>query len=116
MISALAVSAFGAWLHNVAEGIPTASIETASTLLPPVLLALWWWRGGGEVLWWATLVWVFALNVVGGAILSVLPLPIWPFVPDQGLGHYLAHLLYAVTQIPALVVLWQIRSRRVVVT
>jgi hypothetical protein len=114
MIPALAVSTFGAWLHNVLEGIPTASLETASALLPALFLAVWWWRGGGQVAWWATLVWVLVLNLVVGAVLSVLPLPVWPFVPDQSLGHYLAHLLYAVTQVPALLVLWRTRLRQAV--
>lgn len=112
MIPALAVSGFGAWLHNVLERIPTASLETVMALLPAVLLAVWWWKGGGEALWWATLVWVLGLNLVVGAVLSVLPLPVWPFAPDQVLGHYLAHLLYAVTQVPALAVLWQTRLQR----
>lgn len=33
--------------------------------------------------------------LLGGAIASVLPLPIWPFEPDQGAGHYLVHALWA---------------------
>jgi hypothetical protein len=47
--------------------------------------------------------WV-ALNLFGG-IVSVLPLPILPFVPEQSLYHYGFHVLYAVAQIPALTLL-----------
>jgi hypothetical protein len=110
MIPALGVSAFGAWAHNVLEGIPTASPETLSALLPAVVLAVWWWRGGGRLLWWLSFVWVFALNLIVGAMLSVLPLPLWPFVPDQSLEHYLSHLFYGVTQVPAIAILWGLRD------
>jgi len=42
------------------------------------------------------------MNLVGGA-LSVLPLPVLPFEPEQTLRHYSFHLLYAAAQIPLLV-------------
>ncbi|CAN5897663.1 hypothetical protein BH23ACT5_BH23ACT5_15930 [soil metagenome] len=109
MVGALAVSALGAWLHNGLEGIPTWSPETMSAVLPTVVLAAWWWRGENRILRWVTVVWVLGLHLVVGALLSVLPLPIWPFVPDQDLGHYLAHILYATTQLPALHLLWRSR-------
>ena len=50
------------------------------------------------------------LNLVAGGILSVLPLPILPFTPDQSIGHYLAHAFYAVTQVPLLVITWRAAS------
>ncbi len=40
------------------------------------------------------------LNLVGGAVLSVLPLGFLPFEPEQSLGHYLSHVLYGITQLP----------------
>ena len=52
------------------------------------------------------------LNLVGGGILSVLPLPILPFTPDQSVGHYLAHAFYAVTQVPLLAITWRAASLR----
>ncbi len=39
----------------------------------------------------ALVAWVL-LNLVGGGILSVLPLAILPFVPEQSGGHYAAHV------------------------
>ena len=111
MIPALAVSAFGAWAHNTLEGIPTASLETAAALLPAFALAIWWWKSGGQILWWLTMIWVLGLNLIVGAVLSVLPLPLWPFVPEQSVEHYLGHLFYAVTQVPALALLWRLRDQ-----
>jgi hypothetical protein len=47
------------------------------------------------------------LNLLGRT-LSVLPLPVLPFEPDQTLRHYSFHLLYAATQVPLLVVAYQL--------
>jgi sugar phosphate permease len=40
------------------------------------------------------------LHLVGGGILSVLPLPFLPFAPEQSVSHYLFHAIYAWAQIP----------------
>lgn len=40
---------------------------------------------------------------MGGGLLSVLPLPLWPYQPQQSLRHYTVHALYAVLQVPLLV-------------
>lgn len=45
--------------------------------------------------------WV-VLNLIGGGILSVLPLPLLPWVPEQSLAHYAVHVVYAAAQLPAL--------------
>ncbi|MEO5939786.1 MAG: hypothetical protein ABIQ76_02765 [Candidatus Limnocylindrales bacterium] len=53
------------------------------------------------------------LNLVGGGIISVLPLGLFPFAPEQSLGHDGAHVVYAVAQIPlVLVALMAIQRRR----
>jgi len=39
-------------------------------------------------------------------LVTVLPLPILPFEPEQSATHYLAHLVYALGQVPLLVVGW----------
>ena len=53
------------------------------------------------------------LHLVGGGILSVLPLGLFPFTPEQSLGHYGAHVVYAVAQVPlVLVAVVAIRMRR----
>lgn len=112
IILGLVVSAFGGWAHNSLEGFAFLSGEMAMTLVPALVLIVGWMVFPGRALWWATLIWV-GMNLVVGALLSVLPLPIWPFTPDQSLGHYSSHLLYAVTQLPALYALWLTREERV---
>lgn len=39
------------------------------------------------------------IHLIGGG-LTVFPLGFLPFVPDQSIGHYISHLIYALTQIP----------------
>lgn len=101
----MVVSAIGGWAHNSLEDFSLLSGEMAMTLVPALLLIFGWLVVPGRTMWWATLVWV-GMNLVVGAVLSVLPLPIWPFTPDQSPGHYGSHVLYAVTQLPALYALW----------
>jgi hypothetical protein len=84
----------------------------AMTLAPNLLLIVGWLVVPGKGMWWATLIWI-TLNLVVGAVLSVLPLSIWPFTPDQSTGHYMSHLLYAITQLPALYALWLTGPKRV---
>jgi hypothetical protein len=43
------------------------------------------------------------LNLVVGGVLSVLPLPVLPFAPEQTLRHYSFHALYAATQVPLII-------------
>ncbi|HEY8735732.1 MAG TPA: hypothetical protein VIO62_01670 [Candidatus Dormibacteraeota bacterium] len=35
-----------------------------------------------------------------GGVVSVLPLPVLPFIPAQTLSHYTAHAVYAGSQLP----------------
>lgn len=46
-----------------------------------------------------------ALVLVGGAVASVIPLPIWPFRPEQSLRHYTTHALWALSLLPLLLIL-----------
>jgi len=46
------------------------------------------------------LIFYAALNLIGGGILSVLPLSIFPFEPEQSISHYISHVIYGVSQIP----------------
>jgi hypothetical protein len=57
--------------------------------------------------------WV-VLNLIGGGLLSVLPLPFLPWVPEQSLAHYAVHVVYAAAQLPALWLLARPLGRRVV--
>lgn len=101
--AALAVSWLGVYLHNVQEfDLPIWSPEHSGPLAVAVLLGLTWWlrpgRGVGIVLvGWAV------LNVLGGAVLTVLPLDVLPFEPEQSLTHYAAHAVYGLLQVPLVV-------------
>jgi hypothetical protein len=112
LIAGLALSAAGALFHNLREGFALLSGETASALVPSVALIVAWAKTSGPALWWLTTAWI-GLNLVLGAILSVMPLPILPFTPEQSAGHYLSHVIYGLTQLPAMWALWTVRPRRV---
>lgn len=107
----------GFFLHNVAD-LPGQTILSPESLYPTLLtlalLILWLVPATRTFGAWALMVWV-ALNLVGGA-LSVLPLPILPFVPEQSFEHYTFHVAYAVTQVPLLVVCaaWLRRGERAI--
>jgi hypothetical protein len=112
MYAVAAIAWLGFVVHNVAD-LPGQTLISNETLWPTVftavLLVLYAFgpRRAATIglLAWAT------LHFVGG-IVSVLPLPFLPFAPDQTLRHYSFHLLYAVTQLPLVVVSWQsLRSR-----
>lgn len=100
-----AISWLGLLVHNVAD-LPGQTVVSPETLYPGLVLALILAvhrfgpprLGAGLLLVWAV------LHLVGGGVLSVLPLPILPFAPEQTLRHYTFHLLYALTQLPLLVV------------
>ncbi|HSO70661.1 MAG TPA: hypothetical protein VLQ67_13630 [Arachnia sp.] len=98
---ALAVSWLTMLGHNLYE-LPLAVRDVENTgplLMNLVLLVAYWRAGSSRVVQWAILGWAL-LNLVIGGVLTVLPLAILPFVPEQSPGHYLAHLLYAVGQVP----------------
>ena len=44
------------------------------------------------------------LNLVIGGVVTVLPLSILPFVPEQSVTHYGAHVVYTLGQVPLVVV------------
>ena len=109
VVLGLGVSALGAWYHNIQEGFSTLTPETLAALVPAAALAAWWLLKPGRVLWWVSVGWVLLLNLAVGAVLSVLPLAIWPFVPEQTTSHYTAHGIYLLAQLPAIYALWLTR-------
>lgn len=102
----LVLSAFGGWYHNIQEfpGMHLWAPEMLMTVVPALGLLVWWWMRPGSTLVLVTAVWAL-LNLIVGAFITVLPLPVLPFQPEQTAEHYQAHLIYAVTQVPLLVVL-----------
>lgn len=117
---ASAVGAAGMVVHNVLELGP-GFLGGAETLIPVGmfgLLALLAWGWPANTVVHVTLFAWALLNLVGGGILSVLPLGLFLFEPEQSLGHYRAHVIYAVAELPLVVVAaralrW--RGQRVVV-
>ena len=104
---ALLLSWLGFLVHNLAD-LPDKNPFIPETLYPSLVylaLMLMWLARPGRVTGWLSLAWI-GLNFLGGGILSVLPLPFLPFVPEQTVYHYTFHVLYAASQVPALILLW----------
>lgn len=104
------LSWLGAYVHTTLElGLPVWRPENSGPALVGLVLFLGWWRQPlRRGLWrWLLLAWTVVGHLLLGAVLSVLPLPLWPFLPEQSLAHYLSHALYAAAQLPLIWVLWQ---------
>lgn len=104
VVAAIALSWLGLAVHNLVELTGQARLGPA-TLGPTavyLLLAAGWLSPGRRVAAWLLLGWGW-LHAIGGGLLSVLPLPLWPYQPQQSLRHYTVHALYAVLQVPLLV-------------
>jgi hypothetical protein len=104
----LAVAAAFAWLgmfiHNQAD-LPGLTVTSAENLAPAVvwlLLVLLCWLRPRER-WPLILLGGWGLLNLGGAIITVLPISLLPFEPDQSVRHYAFHVLYAGFQLPLLV-------------
>jgi hypothetical protein len=101
MASALTLSAGSMLAHNLYE-LPLGPLDpqNAGPILVAVLLGVAYAaRPDSKVVAAAALGWG-VLNLVIGGIVSVLPLSILPFVPEQSLSHYGAHVVYTVGQVP----------------
>ena len=112
--AAIAVSWLGEVAHN-AISLPLATLLGPETIAPGAVslaLGLAYARRPGSRTVLAGLIGWGSLNFAGGAILSVLPLGIFGFVPDQTVQHYLAHTLYGAAQIPLIWLSWRaLRTR-----
>jgi hypothetical protein len=110
----LAASVVLAWLglviHNRAE-FPHMAFTRPEYSVPTLIwlvLLLAWLRvptrsSSRLLLGWSAI-------SLAGAILTVLPLPILPFRPEQSWQHYGVHVIYAVTQLPILWLTWRMRD------
>ena len=104
---AVGASIAGLLVHNLQE-FPPSILLAPETWVPAaitVLVGVALRRRPSTGVFVATAVWATTVIVVGGA--SVLPLPIWPFTPEQTVGHYAAHVVYAGAQLPLLWVGWR---------
>jgi hypothetical protein len=104
LVLAATVAWLGLWFHDAREfpgslGLTADSIGMGVAAAALVLVA---WRAEQAQGPYVALAGYGTLMLIGGA-LSVLPLPIWPFVPPQTLSHYLAHAVFAAAQVPLIV-------------
>jgi len=102
---ALAVSWASMLFHNQWE-LPLTPLDLENTGPLAVDIALFvacWRRPSSRLLWIVILVWGL-LNMVVGGLLTVLPLPVLPFVPEQTVDHYAVHVVYAIGQLPLVLV------------
>lgn len=109
---AIGLSWLGLVIHNLADlgGRVLLDPETLGPTAVYLLLAAGWLTPARRAAGWLLLGWGW-LHMVR-ALLSVLPVPLWPYRPEQSLRHYAFHGLYAVLQLPLLVVLTRYQRRR----
>ena len=112
---ASAIAAGGMLAHDVFEFGPAFLLDP-QTLIPlgifAILAILATRETAVRAIWIALFAWA-VLNLLVGGILSVLPLGLFPFQPDQAPAHYGAHALYTLAEVPLVVVAWSgIRSSR----
>ena len=104
MVAAVIVSALGMAFHTVREfGWP--GLWNPATGMLPVLalqgaLLVLWLRADRKRGLTKVLLATGVIQLVGGAIISVLPLPILPYAPDQSVQHYVSHIGYGIAQLP----------------
>ena len=126
---AVGLSVLGMAVHTVTEFGYSGLLDPRTGMVPFVtvqasLLVLWWIRPSARSGASLALLATALLQLIGGAVLSILPLPFLPFAPDQTVSHYLSHIVLGITQIPLIVIPWlqhtegrqasRIRSSRVV--
>ena len=101
MGAALTLSALSMLVHNLYE-LPLSPIDLENSgpiLFAAILGVAYSLRPDSKAVAAAALGWG-VLNLVIGGIVTALPLPILPFVPEQSISHYGAHVVYTLGQVP----------------
>ena len=106
VVAAVALAWLGLLVHNQLS-LPLAplSAENLGPFVVYAALGVWYVRSRGSGKARAALAGWTLLNLVVGGVLTVLPLPFLPFVPEQTIAHYAAHVIYSVAQLPLLATL-----------
>lgn len=101
MIWLLAIAWTGGWIHGIHFSPATLGVGAGVIpwLLLTVILYLYWRRSAGSTSSLVALL-VYGVVTLTGAIVTVLPLSVLPFAPEQTVGHYVIHTVYAVCQLP----------------
>lgn len=105
VVIAVLLSMLGAVFHNGREfglaGLLALETATVPIILIELTLFLMWWKAPGvRNVAMAGLGLLAALHLVGGAIISVMPLQALPFEPEQSFSHYFSHVVYGLAQLP----------------
>lgn len=109
MAAAVGLSALGMAYHTVRE-FGYAGLWSLGTGMIPVvsvqgfLFVVWWLSPRARTVAGRALVLTGVFQLIGGAILSVLPLSFLPFRPEQSVSHYLSHLFLGLAQLPLIVI------------
>jgi hypothetical protein len=108
MAVALTLSAGSMLAHNLYElPLTPLDLENSGPMLVAGLLGVAYAvRPDSKAIAAAALGWG-TLNLVIGGIVTVLPLPFLPFVPEQSTSHYAAHVVYTLGQIPLVVLAYR---------
>ena len=109
----VALSWLGEYFHNRAElaQLGLLSPENSFMALLAIGLFLLWWRLPNSKIPAVLLLVLGMVHLLGGGVISVLPLKFLPFYPEQSLQHYLSHILYGLVQLPLIIAMtWQIRQ------
>jgi len=103
VIVATAVSWLGIWAHELHRVPALLGLTPDGDLfMVPIAagLAIWWSRSSGAPA--AGALATYAAVNLAGALVSVRPLGWLPFLPEQSVAHYTAHVIYALCQLPLL--------------
>jgi hypothetical protein len=105
MTASVVLSVTGLAVHNTREfgvgGLADPATGTLPMLVVGLVVFIVWWRVPRGRLPAALLLAAYGLlNLIGGAVISVLPLSFLPYEPDQSLYHYFSHTIYGLTQLP----------------
>jgi membrane-bound ClpP family serine protease len=115
---AVTLSGLGMAVHTVREfgllglwALETGMLPVFGVQL--ILLGAWKWVARTRTTVRGLLGITGVFQLVGGAILSVLPLPFLPFQPEQTIDHYLSHVILGVCQVPLILISFKRPRKRV---
>lgn len=106
----MSLAALGGVAHNALSlPLPIYAPETIGPAAIYGALLVWGCLSPAAALPRVVLMSWTALNLLVGGILTVVPLPMWPFAPEQTPQHYAAHVIYASSQVP---LIWSLARSR----
>ena len=113
MAAALVVSVLSMLAHNLYElPLSPIDVENSGPIVFAGILGMAYAVSPDSKAVTAALLGWGVLNLVIGGVVSVLPLPILPFVPEQSVTHYGAHVVYTLGQVPLVLLAYRALARR----